>query len=379
MQTALWVWSLGADGAVSPRLRERRERARHRLERRGDHRATPGGGAAGLDGPAAVDLRAGRDDRRAASTPARSSTATSASSRACSGSKRSRFRTSGSPIDVRERHRDGARPPRAAGERRRASASAFHAASVGMALTTLDGNFVQVNDRLARDARLRRRRSCPRSNVRDVTHTGRHRRSTCSRSRSCAPASATRISAEKRYVRKDGSVLWGDLTVSLVRGLRRLADARRVARPGHHRPARGELALRATFEHSVVPMLVADDERRLVDLNEAAAELLGVSHEEATRAARRRPARRRAGVPELWRGFLRDGTWEAKVSLRRPDGGVAPDRVRRDRRRAPRTAHRRRARPDADDGARVSAAAGAEDGSGRPPRRRHRPRLQQPA
>jgi two-component system, cell cycle sensor histidine kinase and response regulator CckA len=69
-----------------------------------------------------------------------------------------------------------------------------------------------------------------------------------------------------------------------------------------------------------VPMIVADDERRLVDLNEAAAELLGVSHEEAA-ALRVDDLLQEESVPELWKGFLRDGTWEAEVSLLRPDGG----------------------------------------------------------
>jgi two-component system cell cycle sensor histidine kinase/response regulator CckA len=196
--------------------------------------------------------------------------------------------------------------------------SAFHAASVGMALTSLDGNFVQVNDRLVQmlgyePAELSK------LNVRDVTHpddmeidvqfVGELR-------------SGTRDSyqREQRYVRKDGSVMWAELTVSLVRGY----DGSPTHVVSHVQDITSQreanLLFAATFEHSVVPMIVADDERRLVDLNDAAAELLGVSHEEAV-ALRVDDLFGEDAMPELWRGFLRDGTWEAEIRLQRPDGG----------------------------------------------------------
>jgi two-component system, cell cycle sensor histidine kinase and response regulator CckA len=121
-------------------------------------------------------------------------------------------------------------------------------------------------------------------------------------------------------VRKDGSVMWAELTVSLVRGY----DDSPTHVVSHVQDITAQreanLLFAATFEHSVVPMIVADDERRLVDLNEAAAELLGVSHEEAA-ALRVDDLLQEEAVPELWKGFLRDGTWEAEVSLLRPDGG----------------------------------------------------------
>ena len=197
--------------------------------------------------------------------------------------------------------------------------SAFDAASVGMALTTLDGDYVQVNDRLAQmlgyePAELSR------LNVRNVTHTDdiavdlesiEHLRS----------GERDAYQRQKRYVRKDGSVLWVDLTVSLVRGY----DGSPTHVVSHIQDITAQreanLLFAATFEHSVVPMIVADDERRLVDLNDAAAELLGVSHEDATKL-RVDDLLGEEGVPALWQGFLRDGTWEAEVRLRRPDGGV---------------------------------------------------------
>ena len=60
--------------------------------------------------------------------------------------------------------------------------SAFHAASVGMALTTLEGNYVQVNDRLAQMLGYEPSELST-LNVRDVTQPTTSP-STCSRSRS---------------------------------------------------------------------------------------------------------------------------------------------------------------------------------------------------
>ena len=195
--------------------------------------------------------------------------------------------------------------------------SAFHAASVGMALTSFEGDYVQVNDRLAQmlgyePAELSKR------NVRDVTHPDDFDADVQS-VEDLRSGDRDASQRQKRYVREDGSIMWADVTVSLVRGY----DGSPTHVVSHiqditaHREA--NLLFAATFEHSVVPMIVADDERRLVDLNDAAAELLGVSHEEAA-ALRVDDLLREEDVAELWKGFLRDGTWEAEVSLQRPDG-----------------------------------------------------------
>jgi PAS domain S-box-containing protein len=69
-----------------------------------------------------------------------------------------------------------------------------------------------------------------------------------------------------------------------------------------------------------VPLLVTDDRRRLVDLNPAAAELIGVSHDDALELyiddlLQDEP------VEALWEAFLRVGAMEAEATLRRPDGG----------------------------------------------------------
>ena len=196
--------------------------------------------------------------------------------------------------------------------------SAFHSASLGMALTALDGNFVQVNNRLAQmlgyePAELSK------LNVRDITHPD----DVAVDVQSVEGMRSGEIDSyqrEKRYVRKDGSLMWAELTVSLVRGY----DGAPTHVVSHVQDITAQreanLLFTATFEDSVVPMLVADDERRLVDLNEAAAELIGVSHDQAV-GLRLDDLLHDESVAEAWQGFMRDGTWEAEVSLQRPDGG----------------------------------------------------------
>jgi two-component system, cell cycle sensor histidine kinase and response regulator CckA len=125
---------------------------------------------------------------------------------------------------------------------------------------------------------------------------------------------------EKRYVRKDGSVFWADLTVSLVRGY----DGKPTHVVSHVQDITAQreanLLFTATFERSVVPMMVADDKRRLVDLNDAAVELVGVGREFAL-GATIDTLFPNENIEELWSEFLTSGTLTAEASLRRPDGG----------------------------------------------------------
>jgi PAS domain S-box-containing protein len=195
---------------------------------------------------------------------------------------------------------------------------AFDSASVGMALIALDGSFVQVNNRLAEMLGYEPP-ELSRLNVRDVTHADEIEIDL----RSMEELSSGRLDSyhrEKRYVRKDGSLMWAELTVSPVRGY----DGSPTHVVSHVQDITAQreanLLFAATFEHSVVPMIVADDERRLVDLNDAAAELLGVSHEHAM-TLRVDDLLGEDAAPELWKKFLREGTWEAEISLQRPDGG----------------------------------------------------------
>lgn len=92
---------------------------------------------------------------------------------------------------------------------------------------------------------------------------------------------------EKRYVRKDGSVFWGRLNYSLVRS----ADSRPQMAIGiiedidqekqaQERLRESEARFRAMFDNTTVGIAMTTLDRRLVQINEAAARLTGYPLEE---------------------------------------------------------------------------------------------------
>jgi PAS domain S-box-containing protein len=91
----------------------------------------------------------------------------------------------------------------------------FEQAAVGMALVGLDGTWLRVNDKAcsitgyARDEMLARR-------FQDLTHPDDLETDLAVRQRLLAGEIAT-FTREKRYLRKDGDIIWVNLTVSLIR------------------------------------------------------------------------------------------------------------------------------------------------------------------
>ncbi|HTU95156.1 MAG TPA: LuxR C-terminal-related transcriptional regulator [Solirubrobacteraceae bacterium] len=78
----------------------------------------------------------------------------------------------------------------------------------------------------------------------------------------------------------------------------------------------------SSFRSSLLPMVVADDERRYVNANPAACLLLRLP--EATvlrlRVDDLTPAEARGQMDELWATFLREGTQRGTFELQMPDG-----------------------------------------------------------
>jgi DNA-binding CsgD family transcriptional regulator len=77
-----------------------------------------------------------------------------------------------------------------------------------------------------------------------------------------------------------------------------------------------------SFWRSLVPMVIADDERRYVAANQAACLLLRLPEEEVLqlRIDDLTPAENRAQVGPLWGTFIRDGTQQGTFELLMPDG-----------------------------------------------------------
>ncbi|HVU76948.1 MAG TPA: PAS domain S-box protein [Gaiellaceae bacterium] len=212
---------------------------------------------------------------------------------------------------------ENARAQRALSESESRFRSAFDSSAVGMALTALDTTFVQVNARLAEmlgytPAELMR------LSVSEITHPddlgadleyiGQMQRGECDH-----------YTREKRYIRKDGSILWGELTVSLVRGYD--GTPTHVVSHIHDVTAQRETALlfEATFERSIVPIMVLGDDRRIVEANEAAIQLLQVTYEEAL-TLRVDDLVIEEPIAEFWDAFMEAGTIEAETWIQLPNG-----------------------------------------------------------
>ncbi|HZQ81346.1 MAG TPA: PAS domain S-box protein [Gaiellaceae bacterium] len=194
---------------------------------------------------------------------------------------------------------------------------AFDSTSVGMALTAFDGTFVQVNRHLA-DMLGYSEAELMKLGVRGITYPDDLPENEAQISRLLTDEISD-FSLEKRYVRKDGSLLWANLTVSLVRGY----DGEPTHMVSHildiTRQKEASLLYESMFERSVVPMLVIDNTRALVDVNQAGANLLGLSHDEALGLSIDdllvdEP------VERLWPRFVQSGTMEAEVWIELPSG-----------------------------------------------------------
>ena len=134
---------------------------------------------------------------------------------------------------------------------------AFRSASVGMALTSLDGEFVQVNERLAEMLGYTVPELMEKT-FSDVGHPDDVERDAEYVAQMRAGV-RTEWEDERRYIRKDGTIVWGHASIALVdEPDGRLA--RRLTRPGHHAAPRGRVDLRRGFRALGRPE--ADRQRR---------------------------------------------------------------------------------------------------------------------
>jgi PAS domain S-box-containing protein len=84
--------------------------------------------------------------------------------------------------------------------------------------------------------------------------------------------------------------------------------------------------LRAAFERSRHPMLIADDQRRWVTGNAAACDLLGIAREEVPwrRMDEFTPPGERRRLEQQWEAFLTTGAAEGWYQLYVPERGAVP-------------------------------------------------------
>ncbi len=96
----------------------------------------------------------------------------------------------------------------------------------------------------------------------------------------------------------------------------------RLGYPARVHPAGGLEWSRASFRSSLVPMVIADDDRRYTAVNAAACLLLRLAEVDVLRLSvdDLTPLENRAAVEPLWRAFIRDGVQHGTFELMMPDG-----------------------------------------------------------
>ncbi len=180
-------------------------------------------------------------------------------------------------IDVTER-RLGQETLRESEQRFR---GAFDSSALGMALTSREGGIMRANDVLCEILGYERDELVGMS-FSDITHPEdrRARRSDLDRLRADGVGA---YQAERRYVRKDGQVVWCRVSASAIQdeGGSALYDITQFQDVSAERALRrsledSERRFRALFEESHVSKVVIDDDGAIVDCNPAYCELVGI-------------------------------------------------------------------------------------------------------
>src|SRR5262249_42139404 len=163
----------------------------------------------------------------------------------------------------------------------------FENAAVGAAVIGLDGDYLLVNQRMcdivgySRDEMLTK-------TIKDLTDPADFA-DNLARGRSALAGEITTFSTDKRYVRKNGDIIWCGLTVSLqfdpsgapeyfIAIVRDITPRRRAQEELRDRVREIE----ALYDNAPVGLTVLDRNRRLVRMNRTLAAMHGLSADEST-------------------------------------------------------------------------------------------------
>jgi len=162
----------------------------------------------------------------------------------------------------------------------------FEQAAVGIAHVTLDGGWLRVNQRLCDILGYSREELLQRT-FQEITHSE-DLEPNPGYTEQLLAGEIGSFSMEKRYIRKDGSVVWGNLTESLVRDssgepsygiavIEDISDRKRAEQA----LSRNEILYRTVVEQAAESIFFVDVEtKRVVEANASLSRSLGYSPEE---------------------------------------------------------------------------------------------------
>jgi diguanylate cyclase (GGDEF)-like protein/PAS domain S-box-containing protein len=183
----------------------------------------------------------------------------------------------------------------------------FELAGSGIAHLSLEGTFLRVNRSLCRMLGYAQDELIGRS-VRELSHPADRDAGSLERAR-----------FEKRYIRKDGSVAWVDLTVALARDAHGRAAYEIVVMDDITEQKAAQAALerfRTALDRSADMFFLVDmHDSRLLDFNETACAALGYSREEL--------------IGRSSEHILADRSIDEVISYRRKDGSTFPVEAKR--------------------------------------------------
>jgi len=204
----------------------------------------------------------------------------------------------------------------------------FEQAAIGIAHLAPDGHWLRVNQRLCQMLGYPREELIQLT-FQDVTHPD-DLENDLDLTQQLLSGELSRLNMEKRYVRRDGSTLWANLSATLVRHTNGEPHyfISVVEDIGLRKQQEQALRQAATvFESTQEGVVVVDAQRRILTSNPAFTSITGLSQQEVL--GRRLPLLPgsdldRTRYRTLWRKVQDSGHWQGELSSRRQDGSRFP-------------------------------------------------------
>jgi PAS domain S-box-containing protein len=203
---------------------------------------------------------------------------------------------------------------------------AFEQAAVGLAIVAPDGRWQRVNRRLCEIVGYSRAELLART-FQDITHPD-DLVAAQERIRRLLAREIGTYTVEKRYIRKDGTVVWTNITVALIHDAQGRPDYFVVAVEDIAARKESEETLRKfsrAIEQSASTVLVTDDRGVIEYVNPRFVETSGYPAQEAIG---QRPSMLKSGhtsqeeYAQLWRTISGGDTWRGEFHNRRKDGSL---------------------------------------------------------